>query len=141
MATEIREQQTSQVARERHIASNARLPFWPLVAAGLALATLVIAGTVFFSGGATPLRIDPSVIEKMNTSAREGGEYVVAPNAGSVSQPTTSSREGGAYLPPGAMLPADPTTPSREGGEYADAAAWNAGAETASREGGEYARP
>jgi hypothetical protein len=141
MATELREQQTSQVVRERQIASNARLPFWPLLVAGLALATLVVAGVVFFAGDETPLRIDPSVIEKMNTNAREGGEYVTAPNAGSVSEPTTSNREGGEYLPPGAMLPAEPTTLHREGGEYADTATSNVDPTTASREGGEYATP
>ena len=142
MATELRERRrTSEVVLEPRIVSPARRPFWPLFLTWVALAALVVASVMFFSGDATPLRIDPSVLEKMNTNAREGGEYVVVPNAGSVSEPTTSSREGGEYLPPGASLPLEPTTPTREGGEYADGAGVIADPTTASREGGEYATP
>ncbi len=114
MVAELQERQAAQVTLERGIATREPRTIWPVLVAVVALAALVGAGVLFFSEDAEPLRIDPLVIEQMNTGVREGGEYAL-PGVASLADPTTAAREGGEY----SAQVTDTTTPAREGGEYA----------------------
>ena len=141
MVAELQERQAAQITLERGVAMREPRTVWPVLVAVLAIAALVGAGAFFFSDDAQPLRIDPSVIEQMNTGVREGGEYAV-PGVASLAEPTTAAREGGEYSAQGAASGAEPTTTVREGGEYVtqgDAPIIDA--TTPAREGGEYATP
>ena len=139
MVAELQERKAAQITLERGVATREPRTVWPVLVAVLAIAALVGAGAFFFSDDAQPLRIDPSVIEQMNTGVREGGDYAV-PGVASLAEPTTAAREGGEYSAQAGASLADPTTASREGGEYSEGVA-SYTETTPAREGGAYATP